>query len=135
MADTLLTKNTKGTYVAEHTTNTYGTMYYVKDMKKAVALFRDTLGYKPSYESNEWTEFPINGHSICLHLSGGAEDQAKGAGILIINVSDIRGVLADLQKKDVKVSELHEVHPGAFSFNVKDADGNVFSFYEGPKSS
>jgi len=29
----------------------YGTMYYVKDMKKAISFYKDTLGLKPSYES------------------------------------------------------------------------------------
>lgn len=122
MAETLLTKNLKGTY---------GTMYYVKDMKASVSLFKNTLGLSPHFESDDWTEFSINGHSICLH-STGPKTPFKAGGTLIMRVTNIREVVSDLKKRDLRLGEVHEVHPGAFAADFTDSDGNSYSLYEGP---
>ena len=45
----------------------YGTMYYVEDMKQSVSFYEKTLGFKPGYQSEFWTEFDVAGHLLCLH--------------------------------------------------------------------
>lgn len=112
---------------------TYGTMYYVKDMAKAVEFYKSKLGLKPSYESADWTEFPLEGHALCLHPMGEKKDIPSN-GCLIMHVDGIKDLVADLKTQGVKVGEPHEVHPGSWSAEFTDAAGNWLSFYEGPKN-
>lgn len=113
---------------------TYGTMYYVQDMAKSVAFFKDKLGAAPSYESPEWTEFPFGGASLCLHLSSGKKTDAEHAnGSVILHVDGLKAFTEELRKQKLEVAEVKEVHPGAYSSSFKDPDGNVIGLYEGPK--
>lgn len=112
---------------------TYGTMYYVKDMKKAVEFFSEKLGAKPGMQSPEWTEFPFGGHALCLHAY--KDDKSPAAnGSLILHVEDIRAFVAHLKAKLARVEEPREVHPGAWSADFVDPEGNHISLYQGPKS-
>lgn len=111
---------------------TYGTMYYVTDMAKAVEFYKTRFGMKPAYESPDWTEFNLGGPSLCLHKAGGSNDHANAS--LIIHVEGIRQYIANLKAAGVKVTEPHEVHPGAWAADFRDPAGNVVGLYEGPKS-
>jgi len=109
---------------------TYGTMYYVRDMKKSVQYYKDKLELQPVFESPDWTEFSFSGHSLCLHLAG-VENSVSGAGVLITKVKNIEGVVNTLKSKGVEFdSEIKEVHPGAYSADFVDPDGNHISLYE-----
>ena len=113
------------------TRSTYGTMYYVKNMAKSVAYFRKLLGLKPSYQSAEWTEFPIRGHRLCLH------EREKGCtyvpnGVLILEAKGVKALYKKLKARKVKVFGLHEVHPKAWTFTLKDPSGNELSYYGAP---
>ncbi len=112
-------------------TSTYGTLYYVGDMRKAVAYYRKLLGVKPRYESAEWTEFPIGDHALCLHAKqkGG---QYRPNGVLIVNAKGVKKLFTKLKRAKFKVAGLHEVHPGAWTFTLTDAGGNELSFYGKP---
>lgn len=109
---------------------TYGTMYYVQNMAKSVAYYSETLGIKPSIESEGWTEFDLGNHSLCLHACRPGATTASG-GILIIKVSKIHDLVKNLKSRGIEfLSEIREVHPQAYSADFRDADGNVVSFYE-----
>ena len=111
-------------------TKTYGTMYFVDDMKKSVAFYKEIMGLTPTWESPEWTEFGINGHSLCLHLKAPGEWFAPN-GTLIGNVKNIKTLVESLKKKGVEFyGEVKEVHPGAYSVGFKDPSGNVLSMFE-----
>src|SRR5579871_5643352 len=115
---------------AKNLLGTYGTMYYVKNMQEAINWYK-ALGLQPSYESEEWTEFPINGHSICLHLED--SKRKKDSGMIILRVTNLTQILADLKKKNIKITEeMKEVYPGAFAADICDPEGNSISLYEGP---
>ncbi len=112
---------------------TYGTMYYVKDMKKAVDYFTQTLGAKPSTQSADWTEFSFGGHALCLHAY--KEDKSPVAnGTLILHVEDINASVEALKSRMARVEGPREVHPGAWSADLIDPEGNRFSLYQGPKA-
>lgn len=121
MSESLLVKNQKGTY---------GTMYFVNDMQKSVAWYKDKLGLKPSWESEGWTEFPVNNHSICLHLRTPDKKHLAG-GYAIIRVTDLNHVVAELKDRGVRMDNITEVHPGAFAVRLYDPDNNILSLYEG----
>ena len=106
----------------------YGTMYYVDDMKKSVAYFKQLLGTKPRFQSSDWTEFPIGKHALCLHAKGrGVKPQPNG--VLIVSVKGVKALFDKLKKQKLDVFGLHEVHPGHLTFSLRDPSGNELSFY------
>jgi predicted enzyme related to lactoylglutathione lyase len=111
---------------------TYGTMYYVKDMPKAAAFYKEKFGAKPTFESPEWTEFNFGGTALCLHKAGGPKDHVNGS--MILRVEGLAALVAELKAAGVDVSPVHEVHPGATASDFCDPSGNVVGLYEGPTS-
>lgn len=109
----------------------YGTMYYVDDMKKAVAFYRKALGLKPRHQSTEWSEFPLGDHAICLHAKarGG---RYKDGGTLILHAKGVKALFKKMKRAKLAVSGLHEVHPAAWTFTLADPGGNELSFYGPP---
>lgn len=120
----------KASELAKQLRGTYGTIYYVRDMDVSLRWFKESLGLKPSFESPHWSEFDCGGHSLCLHILEKGK-KSTSSGLLILRVKDIYGVVIDLQSRGVVFErEPHEVHPGAFSADFKDPDGNIVSLYE-----
>jgi len=111
--------------------STYGTLYYVDDMRKSVAYFKKLLAAKPRFESPEWTEFPIGAHALCLHVKGG-RGKYRPNGVMIVNVKGVKKLFEGWKRKKLVVSGLHEVHPGAWSFTLQDPSENELSFYGSP---
>lgn len=113
---------------------TYGTMYYVKDMKKAVAWYSEKLGVKPAHSSPHWTEIPLSGHSLALSVADKDTRDAHANGSLIIRVEGLSRLIEDLKAKGASViGEPREVQPEGQIVQVADPDGNLVHLYEGPK--
>lgn len=112
-------------------TSTYGTMYYVTDMKKSVAFFKEKFKVTSAYESEGWTEFNIGGHNICLHALHDGKEKPQN-GVLILKFEGVKALREKMIGEDIRVSEAHEVHPGHWSFHAYDPDGNDFSVYGSP---
>ena len=111
--------------------STYGTMYYVDDMKKSISFYKSNLGITPTYESPEWTEFSVGGHNLCLHAKNPGETYTAN-GVLIFSVDGIKNLFEKMKQEDLNVYNLHEVHPEAWTFNLKDLSGNEVSLYGKP---
>lgn len=116
---------------------TYGTMYYVTDVPKTAQWFKERLGVKATFESPDWTEFSVAGHSLCLHKAGkdatGKEGKPNNTS-LILHVDGLRPMVEGLKAKGVTFqADVHEVHPGAYAATFVDPDGNLVGLYEGPK--
>jgi hypothetical protein len=111
--------------------STYGTMYYVDDMRKSVAYYRKLLGIKPAFQSPEWTEFNVGGHRLCLHAKRRGE-RYRPNGVLIVGANGVKALHQKLKRKKHRVDGLHEVHPAAWTFTLTDATGNEVSFYGAP---
>ncbi len=109
----------------------YGTMYYVDDMAASIKFYSSHFGIKPSHESEAWTEFSIGGHNLCLHAKD-PEQTYKTNGVLIFHAKGVKNLFGKMQNEGVKVSGLHEVHPGAWSFHAYDLTGNEISIYGEP---
>lgn len=109
----------------------YGTMYYVQDMNKAKDFYQQSIGLKPRFESEDWTEFELgDGTALCLHK---IKDQSPfiPGGALIVNVEMIQEKVNQLKKEGVEfLRGVFEVFPGAFSADFKDPSGNLISLYE-----
>lgn len=115
-----------------NTLGTYGVLYYVDDMARAVQLYRAALGVAPRYESAEWTEFDLgDGSALCLHGTGPGQTRLSDGAVLIARVKGIRELVEALKGQGIEfVRDVHEVHPGAYSADIKDTEGNVVSLYE-----
>ncbi len=110
---------------------TYGTMYYVTDMARAISYYKDTLALKARFESPEWTEFELNGHGLCLHSIEKNEKAPHEQGVLILNVKGLESMVSALKAKGVEfLTEMKEVHPGAYCADFRDPSGNRVSLYE-----
>lgn len=105
-------------------------MYYVNDMEKAVKYYK-LLGFIPTQESPDWTEFAVSGHNLCLHQKKPGESYPQG-GILIFNSEGIKSLFDRLKAQELDVHSLHQVHPQAWTFHLRDIDGNETSFYGSP---
>lgn len=110
---------------------TYGTMYYVDDMKKSVAFYQAIVGFAPTYASDDWTEFSVGGHNLCLHSKRAGENYGPG-GILILATDGIKSLAEKFKRDGLSVTNAHEVHPGSWTFHVKDQSGNETSYFGAP---
>lgn len=109
----------------------YGTMYYVQDMKKAKSFYQNAIGLTTRFENENWTEFDLgDGTALCLHQMKPESPKILG-GALIVNVEKIQEKVNALKKEGVEfLREVAEVHPGAFSADFRDPSGNLISLYE-----
>lgn len=115
--------------LSSHFKGTYGTMYYVRDMTKAVSLYKNVFGFKVGFESKEWTEIEHNGANLCLH---GADAKMKDlpGGILIYQVEKLGELYKQLKAKGVEfMGEPHRVNGDDYSVTFKDPDGNMLSLH------
>ncbi|MEK6775072.1 MAG: VOC family protein [Bdellovibrionota bacterium] len=116
--------------ISENFKGTYGTMYYVHNMKKSVQYYKDNFNLTPEDETPEWTTFSLNGHRICLHLIN-ENHSPEHNGVLIANVSNLEGVVSELKKRGVEfISEIKNVCEGGYAADFKDPNGNVLSLFE-----
>jgi catechol 2,3-dioxygenase-like lactoylglutathione lyase family enzyme len=47
---------------------------YTRDMKRAIAFYRDVLGLEPDFESPHWTTFRTGVCTFALHAGSEAPD-------------------------------------------------------------
>ena len=115
---------------AEHFKGTYGTMYYVKDMGKAVNFYKENLGFKARMESPDWSEIEQpNGQVLCLHKAH-PEMKTLPGGIMILNVVKMKDLLPKLKASGVQLlGEPHNVHAEDFTVDFTDLDGNRINIY------
>jgi len=116
--------------VSEYFQGTYGTMYYVKDMKKSVQYYKEVFNLTPEDESDEWSTFNLNGHRICLHGED-PKNQGTENGILITSVRDLEKVVYELKTRGVEfIQDITQVCEGGYAADFKDPSGNVVSLLE-----
>ena len=114
---------------------------YVKDTKKAVPFYRDTLGIKVRSEEDGWVELETG--STCLALHGeekhdgdtGKGDHAHGQTVPVFNVDDFNGTYEALKAGGLHFEhepmQVCEAGPGNLGMSVqfKDPDGNMLSIF------
>ena len=115
-------------------TGTYGTMYYVRDMNKAIAYYTALLGKAPADTSPEWTTFKLGDASLCLHGTEGKNVEGKdifGKGVLIMNAKNLKDSIPALKAMGVEIeTDYHSVCEGGYAIDVRDPSGNLISFFE-----
>lgn len=94
--------------------------YMVKDMKKSLDFYQNTLGLKLDSSGEGWAEFLVNDFAVVLVESGSGK---TGAGMAIA-VDDVQKSLNELKKKGVTVEGKAWETPVCHGSTIKDPDGN-----------
>jgi predicted enzyme related to lactoylglutathione lyase len=107
--------------------------YNVRDMKRAVAFYRDVLGCSVVDESPYWSSLQLGGVRLGLHWTGGGPvpatpRDAHGAhagGTLTLRVSDVDAAAAHLTASGTRLLGpiMREAWGQLLTF--EDPDGNV----------
>jgi len=96
----------------------------VSDMDRAVAFYRDVLGFKPGYLSPHWSSLSAGATNIGLHPPFERSSDRRGGGwIFGIEVDDMREFRRKLTEAGVTLSDYHDTPSGAI-VDFTDPDGN-----------
>jgi catechol 2,3-dioxygenase-like lactoylglutathione lyase family enzyme len=106
-------------------------VFYVRDMRRAVSFYRDTLGLEVARESDGWTTFHTGACTLALHASEHREPGRAEPDPTFL-VSDATAERARLAVAGVDVTELREPVAGVQVFDARDPDGNRFSLESRP---
>jgi predicted enzyme related to lactoylglutathione lyase len=98
-------------------------MVYVRNMKKAVGFYRDTLGIPCAYESDCWSEFKTEGATLALHHAADPKPRDTGISFNVGNVDDTVKALTDRGVKIVRQAEAvcDDIRCASFA----DPEGNI----------
>jgi catechol 2,3-dioxygenase-like lactoylglutathione lyase family enzyme len=94
---------------------------YVSDMDRAIAFYRDTLGFELKFASPFWSEFATGDTTLALHPA--SEDNAVGSVELGFAVDNLREFYDRREELGLHFTrppkEMHGVHIARF----RDMDG------------
>jgi predicted enzyme related to lactoylglutathione lyase len=108
-------------------------LVYVENLDRAIAYYRDVLGFKPLHgiPGNNF-EFATSGAPLVLHRDGrGAEAPRGRAGFVpSFQVTALHELIETYRKRGVRiVDEVMEVSHGWIAF-ISDLEGNVLQIYQ-----
>ena len=118
----------------------WGVRYQVRDVRRAVEFYTNTLGFKLDHEA-----LPAFGQvsvgQLKLVLSGpgasgsrampdGREQEPGGWNRVILHVNDLPAHIAELRKSRVRFRNEMEVGPGGRQIQIEDPDGNPIELFE-----
>jgi predicted enzyme related to lactoylglutathione lyase len=109
-------------------------LVYVENLDRAVAFYRDVLGFKPvGGVAGTNFEFATSGPPLVLHRDGRASDGPRGRVGFVpsFQVEDgIHELIEIYRKRGVRiVNEVLEVPHGWIAF-IGDLEGNVLQIYQ-----
>jgi catechol 2,3-dioxygenase-like lactoylglutathione lyase family enzyme len=117
---------------------------FVRDMQASTRFYRDAVGLALRAESEQWTEFELEGTTLALHLADGLPPRAapladpaakRGASQeLVFHSEDPLATRRELQQRGVIVAApklVHEAGPTLVGVSClfEDPDGNLLSVY------
>ena len=109
-------------------------LVYVENLDRAIAYYRDVLGFKPlgGVEGTNF-EFATSGPPLVLHRDGRAADAPRGRVGFVPSFQVANGIhelIETYRKRGVRiVDEVLEVPHGWIAF-VSDLEGNVLQIYQ-----
>jgi catechol 2,3-dioxygenase-like lactoylglutathione lyase family enzyme len=113
--------------------------YYVADMPRAVAFYRDVLGMQVLDTNDWWTSLECFGARIGLHWTGGGavppvatdEHGARHGATLTLRSTDLDADLAYLARCGVHALGRSD-NPWGRIAAIRDPDGNVLKLMQPP---
>ena len=107
------------------------TVFIVSDITKSIEHYRDTLGFKVTFQYGKPTFYAcLCRDEVALHLLAGHKTkQLPGNGGICVFVKNVDGVYAELTERGAKVIKPPQNYDyGMRDFDVVDLDGNHLTF-------
>jgi len=105
----------------------------VRDLGRAIAFYRDILGFKLLYQVDEmgWCELETEVPGVNIGLSQVEEAGGKGGATLTFGVVDIERARGQLEAKGIRFDGPTNVIEGMVKLaTFYDPDGNALMFYQ-----
>ena len=107
----------------------------VSDVERALAFYRDKLGFRPAYDF-----VSDKGEKIgqCLHLGGrtfleffrSSQPPPAGHPHFCLEVDDIKAAVAELRRRGVQVGEIGKGSDRSWQVWLADPDGNRIELHQ-----
>ncbi len=118
----------------------HGVRYQVKDVARAVAFYTRHLGFElkhqqlPAFASVSLGDVPIllsgPGASGSRPMPNGERQEPGGWNRVVLRVSDLPGLIAEMKKAGLRFRNEMETGPGGRQIQVEDPDGNPIELFE-----
>jgi len=118
----------------------HGIRYQVKDVARAVAFYTQHLGFKlehqhlPAFASVSLGDEQIllsgPGASGSRPMPNGEPQEPGGWNRVVLKVSDLPGLIAELKQAGLRFRNDVEVGPGVRQIQIEDPDGNSIELFE-----
>lgn len=125
------TQMTPGTTATAMPTTIEMYMLFVSDWTRAIAFFRDTMGWTLTFEEpNSWAEFATGGIKVALHPTEAGQTATPVDTHLCFKVEDVDATVKALTARNVKITvQPREVCEGIRAASFVDPFGNTFHFH------
>jgi glyoxylase I family protein len=120
--------------------NIHGVRYQVKDVARAVAFYRQHLGFKLQHEQlPAFANVSLGDAQILLSGPGasgsrpmpnGQRQEPGGWNRVVLKVADLPGFIAELKRAGVRFRNEMETGPGGRQIQIEDPDGNPIELFE-----
>jgi catechol 2,3-dioxygenase-like lactoylglutathione lyase family enzyme len=105
--------------------------YWVADMDRAVAFYREVLGLRLlRRDDGSWAEFDAGGRRFALHAVAEGQRVVAGGATAVFSVADLDTACAELSSLGVPVTHEGDVEGYARFASFHDPDGNTFQLIE-----
>ena len=118
----------------------HGIRYQVKDVARAAAFYTQRLGFKLEYQAlPAFALMSIGGTHILLSGPGasgsrpmpnGEPQQPGGWNRIVLHVSDLPRIVAELKQAGLRLRNEVETGPGGRQIQIEDPDGNPIELFE-----
>ncbi len=99
---------------------------FVRDMGSMLGFWKDWIGVRVRYSSEDWSELEMDNIILALHRKTDTSPRDTG---IVFNVDDIYSVVSELRKRGVEVSEPKDIGVGLESL-FKDPEGNLYHLFQ-----
>ncbi|HYN81627.1 MAG TPA: VOC family protein [Gemmatimonadaceae bacterium] len=108
-------------------------IYKVSDLDRAKEWYSATFGVAPYFDESFYVGFNIGGFELGLDPSIAKQGPGPGGALAYWGVRDLKGLLADLTAKGVRVrGKLQNVGDGILVASIEDPFGNLIGLIENP---
>ena len=120
--------------------NVHGVRYQVKDVARSVRFYTEHLGFTlkhqqlPAFANVSMGAWEIllsgPGASGSRPMPDGAPQEPGGWNRVVLKVTDLPGLIAELRKAGQSFRNDMEVGPGGRQIQIEDPDGNLIELFE-----
>jgi glyoxylase I family protein len=118
----------------------HGVRYQAKDVARSVAFYTQHLGFELKHQQlPAFANVSLGGLQLLLSGPGasgsrpmpnGQPQEPGGWNRLVLRVTDLPGLIAELKKAGVRFRNEMETGPGGRQIQVEDPDGNPVELFE-----